>query len=98
MSLDNGHYIITSPSFGGRPVGRSPIEDLSLLPKQVYVLPDGVTAPKVSSIVILVGKTPISCLTCRLLLRKAEVDTRSRLSTLPQENIEAMFVLCSSKK
>ena len=98
MSLDNGHYIITSPSFGGRPVGRSPIEDLSLLPKQVYVLPDGVAAPKVSPIVILIGETLISYLTCRVLSRKAEVDTRSRLSTLPQENIEAMFVLCSSKK
>lgn len=48
MSLANGIYIIqTKPQDEKRHVGRFPIEDLSLLPKQLFALPLGVEAPKV---------------------------------------------------
>ncbi|KAK6527293.1 hypothetical protein TWF281_010480 [Arthrobotrys megalospora] len=42
MPLEHGLYKIYYGPDGSREVGRYPIEDLSLLPKQVYALDDGV--------------------------------------------------------
>ncbi|KAK7687736.1 hypothetical protein QCA50_008954 [Cerrena zonata] len=45
MSLENGVYIISTKE-QGRHVGRFPVEDLSLRPKQLFALPQGIEAPK----------------------------------------------------
>ena len=46
MSLATGIYVVTSVA-GNRFIGRYPIEDRSLLPKQVFALPESVDAPRV---------------------------------------------------
>jgi hypothetical protein len=46
MSLKSGIYIITS-KVEDSPVGRNRVEDVSLLPKKVDILPKGIDAPKV---------------------------------------------------
>ncbi|PIL29899.1 hypothetical protein GSI_07809 [Ganoderma sinense ZZ0214-1] len=44
MSLESGQYIITS-AFGGYGIGRRTIEDRSLMPKGIYVLPQDAESP-----------------------------------------------------
>ncbi|KAF8657106.1 hypothetical protein AX16_002293 [Volvariella volvacea WC 439] len=43
MTLSNGLYLIKNGAYF---VGRSPAEDLSLRPKRILLLPEGVTAPR----------------------------------------------------
>jgi len=45
MSLNNGIYIIQSKVSNGAHIGRFMIEDLSLLPKRIHALPQGIQAP-----------------------------------------------------
>ena len=40
MSLSSGLYVVTSLA-GNRFISRSPVEDKSLKPKQVFALPEG---------------------------------------------------------
>ena len=46
MSLESGLYVVKSVA-GDRFVGRFPVEDRSLRPKQVFALPEGVEIPRV---------------------------------------------------
>lgn len=46
MSLDSGMYIITTVA-DNRHVGRFPIEDRSLRPKEVFALPQNIDVPRV---------------------------------------------------
>lgn len=48
MALDNGIYIIACKANNSY-VGRFPVEDLSLMPKQVFALPQGMQTPHVCS-------------------------------------------------
>ena len=50
MSLSNGIYIVTSVA-GDRHIGRFPVEDRSLLPKQLFALPEGIEPPRVRSFI-----------------------------------------------
>ncbi|KAG8996129.1 hypothetical protein FRB94_008554 [Tulasnella sp. JGI-2019a] len=44
MSIESGLYIVVNKA-NGHNIGRYPVEDRSLLPKRVMVLPQGVQAP-----------------------------------------------------
>ena len=50
MSLSSGLYVITSVA-DNRSIGRFLVEDLSLLPKQLFALPEGIEPPRVRSFI-----------------------------------------------
>ena len=61
MSLQSGLYTITSVSHGDRLIGRSPIETLDLAPKQLFVLHEGASPPKVGSVARFNPQNPFTC-------------------------------------
>lgn len=53
MTLESGFYVITSKvNHGDEPIGRNLVEDRSLLPKKIFLLPRGVEDPKVRQLCI----------------------------------------------
>jgi hypothetical protein len=75
MSFENGVYLITSKATG-ESVGRSPIEELSLEPKRLFVLNESERAelPKVYTATTHLHLTPSLPVLTTLLLQQKKVD------------------------
>lgn len=69
-TLENGLYAITNNA-ENRHIGRFPIEELTLLPKPLLALPQGVEGPNVRAQVVLLHAISTSYTYCSSWSRKA---------------------------
>ena len=70
MSLSSGLYAVTSVA-DNRSIGRFIVEDLSLLPKQLFALPEGAAAPHVRLFTTVFVKKPFQTVSSLLFVRVA---------------------------